>query len=76
MIDREKVMKGLECCIDLQRGVMNRNCEDCPYNDDVHTGSCKSMYPLLYDAITLLKLDANQLDMSQTIIAKQARENV
>ena len=55
MLDRENVIKGLECCIDLQRGTINRNCEDCPYNDDVHIGSCKSLYPLLEDALVLLK---------------------
>lgn len=54
MINVKKVIKGLECCVDLQRGNTNRNCEECPYNDDVRTGTCKTLYPLLADALSLL----------------------
>ena len=54
MTNREKVIKGLGCCADLQRETINRNCEDCPYNDD-RMGTCKTMFPLLSDALELLK---------------------
>ena len=53
MVDREKVIKGLECCIVLNGGLMERDCEDCPYIDD--EGTCLSLIPLLEDALGLLK---------------------
>ena len=63
MIDREKVIKGLECCADLQRDTMHRVCDVCPYNDsynrdfykDPRQGACVSIHPLLRDALELLK---------------------
>lgn len=52
MIDREKVIKGLECC-KVQNGLNYPNCEECPYADD--EGSCLAMDELLSDAYDLLK---------------------
>ena len=60
MIDREKVIKGLECCADLQRGMMHRACYVCPYNDDPQEGTCVTLFPLFRDAIGLLKADQLQ----------------
>ena len=54
MIDREKVMKGLECCVMLNGGSMYRVCDDCPYNDNREEGTCISIIPLLEDARSLL----------------------
>lgn len=52
MPDREKVVKGLECCIGY--GIEDiPGCEDCPYNDMGDT--CERMRPLYEDAIALLK---------------------
>lgn len=61
MIDRDKVIKGLECCIALDGGTMRRSCESCPYNDDPANGTCISIIPLLEDALALLKADQAQL---------------
>lgn len=62
MIDRDKVIKGLECCADWQHGSMyNRFCEVCPYNDDPANGTCITLSPLFRDALALLKADQAQL---------------
>lgn len=61
MIDRERVIKGLECCADLQRGSMHRDCDSCPYNDDPANGMCITLFPLFRDALALLKADQAQL---------------
>ena len=52
MIDREKVIKGLECC-----AVPGGNCEECPYQ---HSGvgeyfESKCVSKLSADALALLK---------------------
>lgn len=47
MADREKVIKGLECCN------MPNNHDDCPYNGAAHYNICT--HRLLTDAIALLK---------------------
>lgn len=57
MIDREKVIRGLECCADWQRGSMHRFCEVCPYNDNPVIGTCNNLFPLFRDAFALLKAD-------------------
>lgn len=49
---REKVIKGLECCIGY--GIEDTpGCEDCPYNDMGDT--CDRIRPLYDDALALLK---------------------
>lgn len=63
MPDREKVIKGLECCADLQRGTMHRACDVCPYNDDPQQGTCVTLFPLFQDALVMLK--AEQLYLTQ-----------
>lgn len=51
-MDRENVIKGLECCIGC--GIEDTpGCEDCPYNDMDDT--CVCMRPLYEDALALLK---------------------
>lgn len=61
MIDREKVIKGLECCADIQRDTMHRDCDVCPYNDDPRQGTCVTLFPLFRDALALLKADQTYL---------------
>lgn len=52
MPDREKVIKGLECCMGY--GIEDTpGCEDCPYNDMGDT--CERIRPLYEDALALLK---------------------
>lgn len=60
MIDRESVIKGLECCITLNGCTMGRSCESCPYNNRA-IGTCVSIIPLMEDALALLKADQAQL---------------
>ena len=61
MTDRDKVIKGLECCADWQRGSMYRFCEVCPYNDNPVMGTCDNLFPLFRDALALLRSDQAQL---------------
>lgn len=53
MTDREKVIKGLECC-HVQRNEVPPLCEDCPYMNPME-GTCDALDELLGDALTLLK---------------------
>ena len=50
MTDREKVIKGLKCCISMMRG--KRVCDDCPYDEDFNCMGCAHV---LWQAIALLK---------------------
>lgn len=50
MTDREKVIKGLECCIVKPFP----NCEKCPYTNE-EEGTCFTMNNMLADALALLK---------------------
>ena len=49
MIDREKVIKGLECC----SGRIDTECDDCPYNANGNLDVCGTL--LAEDALELLK---------------------
>ena len=53
-MDREKVIKGLECCCEHIKGM---NCDHCPYDEEqIEIGQinqCTSA--LAYDALALLK---------------------
>ena len=55
MMDREKVIKGLECCIYGPGGSMSR-CDSCQYNDC--SSECDNM--LKADALELLKAQEPQ----------------
>ena len=54
MIDREKVIKGLECCTDQRK-----SCTDCPYYSDEEI--CTAVFPMMEDALVLLKSDQTYL---------------
>lgn len=64
MIDREKIIKGLECHrIDNKHRI---NCADCPYyvDDDNHINCVNDLHD---DALALLKeQEAKQVNISQT----------
>lgn len=51
MDKREKVIKGLECCINEERA--EPDCEHCPYGEIM--GTCLNLYKLHGDALALLK---------------------
>lgn len=51
MTEREKVIKGLECCSTFDRYGFPL-CEECPYADD---GTCHELDQLHRDAFSLLK---------------------
>ena len=54
MLDREKVMRGLECCC---THIVGMSCRNCPYEieqrEDEGISDCTSV--LAYDALALLK---------------------
>ena len=52
---REKVIKGLECCLDIQSGWKDAIyvCQTCPYTGN--ETPCETLAPLMEDAIALLK---------------------
>ena len=54
MIGREKVIKGLECCL-VQTEEFPPLCEECPYRDE-KIGSCEYYRDILSDALALLKV--------------------
>lgn len=53
MADREKIIKGLECCR-IQQNEVPPICEACPYADEAR-GTCEDMSGLLNDAYEMLK---------------------
>lgn len=54
MIDREKVNKGLECCIKSTWNDPFAECEHCPYNEiSIFVQECRAV--LSADALALLK---------------------
>ena len=52
MTDREKVIKGLECC--LGKGQKRGMCEDCPYDTNAGRMKC-NLGDMHVDALALLK---------------------
>ena len=56
MADREKVIRGLECCTRYEVGKRLNNCLDCPYVEPIGFNQfrCKSQ-EMKEDAIALLK---------------------
>lgn len=65
MIDREKVIKGLECCISLNGRLDERYCDDCPYNYQ-SDGTCASLTPLLDDVLRLItKLEPHFIGLTE-----------
>lgn len=50
MTDREKVIRGLECCV-----AYDYKCNDCPYQDDGGAGDGCYSDELKTDALALLK---------------------
>ena len=51
MIDREKVIKGLECCTEAKKYV----CDECPYHHDPDGGMGSNCDQLEKDALEFLK---------------------
>ena len=53
MIDQEKVINGLECCVD-DKPFYHAHCDECPYNGcrSDNMGGCTQLYR---DALELLK---------------------
>jgi len=61
MIDKEKVLTGLECCR------MNGNgCKRCPYNKDCDEMPDFGNAQLCSDALELLKKDAERITFLET----------
>lgn len=61
---REKVIRGLECCVRDVRGKAIRPCDDCPYDNDGIEKPCQM--GLMTDALALLKeQEARVLEYSE-----------
>ena len=58
MVDREKVIKGLECHAEV-------NCAECPYRDGWRT--CPFGETLLADAIALLKEQEERIETLESL---------
>ena len=54
MNNREKVIKGLECCILNMENKCGDKCNECPYQDP-SLETCHSFYFIFKDMIELLK---------------------
>lgn len=52
MIDREKVIKGLEHCLEIEG---DGSCVGCPYDDDCFVENVECGEPMMRDALALLK---------------------
>lgn len=52
MIDREKVLKGLECCCQMNGNVCRT---ECPYSDECIENECVGTAHLCANALELLK---------------------
>lgn len=71
MIDREKVIKGLECCASMDGSV----CRECPYSSECVTGEATyqtGTAHLAADAISILKeqesvIEALKSDLNETL---------
>ena len=50
MIDREKIIKGLQCCDDTSEKTLK--CEECPYRE---IDTCANIARLHADALALLR---------------------
>ena len=66
MADREKVIKGLECCSEY---IEDASCSDCPYADD---GECTS--ELAHDVLDLLKEQEEQIKTRDESLEKARKE--
>lgn len=56
MTDREKVIKGLECCELIHRGaLLADSCNLCPYQEDKNSTCETGVCELLFEARRLLK---------------------
>lgn len=55
MVDREKVIKGLECCASTA-------CRDCPYSSDCVVDEFTGTTYLAADAIELLEEQKHQIE--------------
>ena len=65
MTDREKVIKGLECC--LGKGQKRGMCEDCPYDTNAGRMKC-NLGDMHVDALALLKAQEPMVATWQDVI--------
>ena len=73
MTDKEKVIKGLECCLDVQSGWKDARyvCPTCTYTDNGIP--CETLAPLMEDALALLKAQEPRV-MTLYEVAKMAAD--
>lgn len=79
-IDREKVINGLEHCVEKLDAVVNKmhgfNCTDCPYFRKCDSSGYLIGLPLMRDAITLLKAQEEAANLITKIVELQNRPRV
>ena len=63
MIDKEKVLTGLECC-----RMNGKGCRQCPYNKDCDEMPDYGNAQLCSDALELLKKDAERITFLETAL--------
>lgn len=67
MPDREKVIKGLECCVTMPD--IYPRCEECPYADA--DGTCANMNGLHRDALALLKAQEPRVMTLEEVVTRR-----
>ncbi len=65
---REKVIKGMECCLHMLTDSGESHCEECPYNDLIMNHSCKNPVYCIKDYVRdALKLLKKQRPVKQSV---------
>lgn len=67
MPDREKVIRGLECCI-VHDPDAKRNCVECPYNHEGIITNAPCANGLMSDALALLKEQEARVMTAEEVI--------
>lgn len=79
MADREKVIKGLECCIPMTERNGVGNCCNCPYDRKItlEGGVTECCHDLMTAALALLKVqEPVKPRIEETILSQKYNENL
>ena len=61
---REKVIKGIECCLPMTTRYGYADCKSCPYDRPISLegGVCECIHELMMDALELVKMSNTHLE--------------
>ena len=61
---REKVIKGIECCLPMTAKDGQADCKSCPYDRPItlEGGVCECIHELMMDALELVKMSNTHLE--------------